>query len=91
MDCKSYSTSPDGVFQLTTQQNGIRSFYSLSVLEMKTHGAVNTVNDVERRALINSQWVMVNAGTQKLRQVYQKLGIDHRFVNMQQQHESTIY
>ena len=91
MDCKSCSTSPDGVFQPMTQQNGIQSFYSLSFWEMKTHEAVNTVDDVERRVLVYSQWVMVNAGTQKLRQVYQKLGIDHRFVNMQQQHESTIY
>jgi hypothetical protein len=91
MDCKSCSTSPDGVFQLMTQQNGIQSLYSLSFRETKTREAVNTVDDVERRVLFYFQWVMVNAGTQQLRQVYQKLGRDHRFVNMQQQHESTIY
>ena len=28
-DCKSGSTSPDGVFQLMSMNNGIRSFYSL--------------------------------------------------------------
>ena len=54
-DCKSCSTSPDDGFQMMFMNNGIRSFYSLCVLEMKTQGTVNTVDDVERGVLNSSQ------------------------------------
>ena len=49
--------------------NGICSFYSLCILEMKTQGTVKTVDDVERRVLNSSQWVMVNAGISEFKTV----------------------
>jgi len=49
--------------------NGICSFYSLCILEMKTQGTVKTVDDVERRVSNSSQWVMVNAGISEFKTV----------------------
>jgi hypothetical protein len=65
-DCNSCATTPDGVFQLLKKENCIEK-RSLCVLEMKTRGAVATVDEVECRTFESSRWVVVMAGTDEFK------------------------